>query len=597
MINVRRFVLLLLGICFGIPLYAQREQNMIYLFDCTNSMQKSGIWEPANTALKDAIQTQMENQATQFIIIPFGNSPYRASTFSGEEARKLDWDKLRKEFDKDISIATSTHISDVLRAGFSMADPNKDNSIFLLTDGSPNAGDTPEKVAATIREWCGNHTNSRLFYVALEGATVSPVIQSAIDQCDDAHLIYQLGKSITIPTPIVGNEVYASLLDLGHSSPLGYSDPGNVPMHAEGSDPYFNVTVKDNTSTKGRVSFIFSTRNGIRPEELYDTLRTMSADGFYNFSFTVVSDHPSQTIANPEITAHILLDRHARLDLLDGTTDELAVKPGAKWHGSFLWSQASGPGCVTIDLAPRFTDVDAGKGQPSAAFAVNATDGSDKRKPLKDYVIEYDGHTMHPGEVFVVRPGDQGELKIIFDTDARQGKRYFTITPVAAENLGIINSVPVSELNGLSIRTSYDEEMNPLLVALLWIVGLLAIAALLWFCIGKMYFFPTMKTGPVTMTGPGDYYSNIKVKGLRKVVYTSGKRKQGLLSRMFTGKVRYVTAPHFTPEITVTPGTRKKIRFHGAGVWLPFPGNSFTSHSEGELTNQQTKDNIKITIN
>jgi len=264
-------LLAILAFLITFPVFAAKEKQNIYLFDCTRSMERSDIWAPAKTALQQSVGRQSSDSEAEFILIPFGNSPYRQVSFNGAEGQSHNWEKTFKDFDGYMNSASYTHITDVLKAGFAASNPNKDTDIFLLTDGDPNSGDTPAKVAAEITRWCGSHRNARLFYVLLKGASINPEIKQAVDQCDDAWLVDCTDGLISVPMPI-GNEVYASLLELSKSTPLLIDDPSEVQLRTECHDPYFNVEVSGGKSIGGVIPLRFSLRGGMSADSAYAVL-------------------------------------------------------------------------------------------------------------------------------------------------------------------------------------------------------------------------------------------------------------------------------------------------------------------------------------
>lgn len=142
-------IVLLLG---TINLSAQREKNYIYLFDCTWSMKKNGLWDPAQSALDSNIALRASIPGSHFTVIPFGDNPYDVFSFDNGNyaANKQD---IGNAFDKYINQAKFTNISDVLKSGFQNVDSKKDNEIYLFTDGMPNNTDSPSRVAQTTGTW------------------------------------------------------------------------------------------------------------------------------------------------------------------------------------------------------------------------------------------------------------------------------------------------------------------------------------------------------------------------------------------------------------------------------------------------------------
>lgn len=69
--NHRTIISLL--VCFltvVLPAAAQRQKQYIYLFDCTQSMQQLGLWQPTRAALDRIIERERVNDDTEFVVIP-----------------------------------------------------------------------------------------------------------------------------------------------------------------------------------------------------------------------------------------------------------------------------------------------------------------------------------------------------------------------------------------------------------------------------------------------------------------------------------------------------------------------------------------------
>lgn len=308
----------------------------------------------------------------------------------------------------------------------------------------------------------------------LKGASINPEIKQAVDQCDDAWLVDCTDGLISVPMPI-GNEVYASLLELSKSTPLLIDDPSEVQLRTECHDPYFNVEVSGGKSIGGVIPLRFSLRGGMSADSAYAVLsEAVRERETYQFRFTVIPLEKSLMIANPDVTAHIAIERLPKLSVLGGNAEEIRIEPGAEWHDSFLWSPASEPGYVEIDLNPHFTDVDSGK-KPRALFVLESTDTADGEY---DFTATYNGLPVSKENPIVVTPEGKHMLRITFNTDANQGKRYFRLVPVTSQDLGMINGVPVNHLEELPMRTSYDECWNTLKTICFWL-GVTILAGLL----------------------------------------------------------------------------------------------------------------------
>lgn len=570
---------------FGTPYsLGQRVKNNIYLFDCTGSMKTNGLWEPAKAALDATISTQASIPGSQFCVIPFGNDPYQNFSFDSSQysAQKS---AITEAFDKYIREAKYTHISDVLRAGFDKVDPRKENKIYLLTDGLPNGGDSPELVARTITEWCANHRNCRLFYVALTNGVLNPVIQRAIDACSDAFIVQCEDKVIPQIADISSN-AYTNLEELSEPCKVSFSIPGKYGVSVESNDDLFDVTVRNNSTADGNILLSVAPKDGMDIARLHQILQGEE----YTFPISIQCTDRKYFIANPNVTVHVLDKIPSKLTLANGG-DELSAG-GAKWYDSFLWSNAAPDKTVSWDLSPVFKN-ELPDSQLELQFQT-------EKGGKADFRAWFNGQPVSNGDILLIEPGKAALLEVQFNHDATTGDREFSLTPVGVSSLDFINEQPITNYDGLYLQTKYSVGWNPLKTFLFWFSILLAAALVLWLTILKRIFFPTIKMPKVTMTGPDSYYASKKIKGARKVILTNKRKSQNILSRIFTGEVRYIKADHFSSELAITPvGRKKKVKLTSQGKpsansWDIFPSSIFSQYSTGSITNRKTNDKTGI---
>lgn len=561
-------------------IYAQREKNNIYLFDCTGSMQKNGLWEPAKAALDATITTQASIPSSQFIVIPFGDNPYSSFEFNSAayQGKKAD---IAKAFATNIQIAKYTRISDVLQEGFSRVNPNKENKIYLLTDGMPNSGDTPEKVAQTITNWCSNHRNSRLFYVALTNGVVNPVIQQAIDACPDAFVVQCEGRVIPQIADI-SSDVYTNLEELAKAREVSFSIPGEYDLNVSTDDTLFHVYVDGDKASDGKILVSLSPKSGKDVSLLHQLLQ----GGSYTFTAVLQCKDKRYFIANPTLTIHVADEVPSKLTLADGQEEICA--DGVEWYDSFWWSDATPDQRVEWDLSPIFAN------QLNNTILRLKLEGENH-----DFQACYNDEPIGKDQVIAIVPNHPAMLQVLFNHDAETGKRYFHLVPAGHEALDMINEQPVANYEGTSLRTSYSVAWNPLKTLMFWLGVFILALLILWFVVLKPIFFPTIKIGKVEMTGPQAYYVSKRLKGARKVVFTSKKKSQNIISRMFTGEVRYVRADHFSPELAILPsGGKKKVKVRSEGrlaaSWDVCPSTIFSQYEKGRIINRTSGDEAEI---
>lgn len=564
---------------------AQREKNNIYLFDCTGSMKTNGLWQPAQAALDATITTQTKIGGSQFLVIPFGDKPYETFKFNSSEYPKVQ-NNITKAFDNYVTQAKYTRLTDVLEEGFKKVDSNKDNRIYLLTDGEPNGGDNPEKVAKTITEWCANHRNCRLFYVALINGVINPVIRSAIDACPDAFIVQCQDKVIPQITDI-SSEVYTSLSETAEKKKVAFSMPGEYQLNISSTDSLFNVQADGNRAYDGRILLTISPK---KPHDIQSLHHILNGDE-YSFPVNIQCVDNRFFIANPQLTVHVSDKLPKKLTLVDGN-DELKSS-GIDWYDSFLWSQAAPVAETEWNLAPLFENQLNGT---SIKMKFQASGNGD------DFDATFNGQPIRNGDVLTVAPGNNAVIRLSFQNDAETGKRYFNLTPEEYSDLDIINELPADQYAGTSLRTEYNVRWNPLKTTLFWIGIALLTLLVLWFIILKPILYPTIKLVKAEMIGPGTYYASKRIKGARKIVFTSKRQSQNILSRLFTGEIRYVKADHFIPDFVILPASgKKRVKVCSGGKamggWDIYPSSIFTQYEKGTVENRSEMIKFQIEFN
>ena len=131
----------------------------------------------------------------------------------------------------------------------------------------------------------------------------------------------------------------------------------------------------------------------------------------------------------------------------------------------------------------------------------------------------------------------------------------------------------------------------------MWIGIVLLAALFLWFLLFKHFFYPTITVKYIQINEP--YFSNVKVKGKRRVVFTNKKSNQGIISRIFTGEILYKTNEIWTSPLSFEPGVKKKtLRVMRSNDYV-FDALSSTLTAPGDyvVENVDGKTKIKMTIN
>lgn len=139
-------------------------------------------------------------------------------------------------------------------------------------------------------------------------------------------------------------------------------------------------------------------------------------------------------------------------------------------------------------------------------------------------------------------------------------------------------------------EAAYDVSMNPLKKGLLWTVFIIVTGLLIWFVFMRNIMFPKMKRGQIVINSP--FYTSIKIKRARKIVFTTQRKRQKRLDKIFVGNIIYEVNSIWKEEIIIYPDRQKSLRIKmGLGYTItPFTsslkqGSSYQIKKESEIIN------------
>lgn len=573
-----RRILLFLLILFPITLPAQRERNYIYLLDCTKSMigynGSPNIWKPTKSYLENELEKH--TPSTSLHVIPFQESVLPCFNFSAEEFNGRKWKEIEGKIDEYVEKPTKTNICSAWDATDRYIDLHKDNYIILLTDGKDNVK-RMAAVAKKLSDWCGKYPNTYAFYVQLTEAAIDSGVAKVIDICDNEFVI-DASKGI----PVFGGfdkglVIYANTLNLDKIHNIDFSSAGNYVAKAVCNDPYFDVKVLGDKIEGGNVPIQIVAKQPIA--QINAALPEV-----YNFTFDLQSKEI--TIVNPTVKVQMTNKPERALELISEETD----MGKATWYDSFLFWGASSPDTLSVNLKAAFND-EAKKNASAVQLQIMDADGG------KDFQLFFNGQPLS-SDVITLNANDNvpSILSVVFNPEAKEGKRYFTIKTLTRQELDNINDQPIEQYE-LTLRSKYIVNWNPLKTFLMW-VGILVLAALLlWFLIFKHLIYPTIGVRTIQINEP--YFARINVKGKRRVVLTNKDMVQSLLSRFFTGEILYKKNDIWTSPLAFEPGAKKKtLRVMRTTDYVFDPFTSMLKAPNDymvENTNNNTK--IVLTIN
>lgn len=570
-------LILFLALVTSVSVWAQRERNYIYLLDCTKSMIGYGgspnIWQPTKDYLKHDLGKH--SVGTTLHIIPFQGQVLPSFNFKAEDFDAKKWKGIDKALDTLVQKVTNTNICDAWDAIDGYIDLHRDNYVVLLTDGHDNVKGM-DALVEKLKRWCGKYPNTYAFYVLLTQAAVDKKVIEAINLCDNEYTV-----DATEGIPVFGSfdklVIYSNTLNLKKVHKIGFSSVGEYKAKIVCNDPYFDVKL-----VGGKIS------DGIMPVQLIAKKPVaeinLAIPQLYGFSFEVQAKDIE--IINPTIQVQMTNKPERTLEML-------SVEPDmgkATWYDSFLFWGASDLDTLSVDLKAVFND-EAKKDCSMVEFMVTDPDGGD------DFQLLYNQQLVAKGKVVIsAKENEQSILSIVYNPDAKVGKRYLKIKAKTKKELDKINDQPIEQYE-LSLRSQYEVTWNPLKTFFMWLCIIVIVASLLWFLIIKRLKYPTIGVKTIQINDP--YFSRVNVKGMRRVVFTNKTIKQGLLNRILTGQILYKRNDVWESPLAFEAGVKKKtLRVLRTAAYSFEP---YTSTLEApndyvvENVNNQTK--IKMTIN
>ncbi|MCF0194771.1 MAG: VWA domain-containing protein [Bacteroidaceae bacterium] len=566
-------ILVLLAVLAVQSVYAQRERNYIYLLDCTKSMTgyngSRDIWESTKKYLRSDIERQ--TRGTMVHVVPFQGKVLPPYSFPAQDFR---WDDMESDLDQIVGNVTNTNICDAWKQGQRYIDQNKDNYIYLLTDGIDNCQGI-DALARELGQFCGKYRNTRAFYVVLTEDAKHPKVKDVVDNCPDEQFIdasTQLDPFGCLDSDVT---IYANTLNLDKVHKVLFSAAGEFPATAVCEDENFGIEIVNGVIKDGVFGVRISARRNL--QEINTTVPDR-----YVFHFNV--EARGVQIVNPSVKV-VMTNKPERE--FETIIDEQDMGE-AEWYDSFLFCGAKTPDTLLVDLKAVFNS-EAKKDGSRIRLKIEDPEN------LKDFTLLFNGKELEDGTIRC-DAADMPEstfLGVVFDTGAKEGKRYLRITATEAENLEKANAVPVRDFE-VSLRSEYDVVWNPLKTILVWLLIIMLGVLVLWFVILKRIFFPTFSVGSVMVTDP--YFVSIRIKGARKLIFSNRNVPQSPLSRIFTGRVICNVSECWTQPLVLEP-SKKAIRPVRSNTYVFDPYTSrLTPQTEYTIENTETGKKISLTI-
>ncbi len=566
---------LLFFILSTILIFAQKQRNYIYVFDCTKSMERDfHIWEPAKKWLKEDIERQPDEAS--ITIIPFIANPNNPIKFRREN---FDWEEIEKSLDKLINAPnTRTGVCLAWDKGLSELSKDKDNYLYLLTDGEDNLkGYGKTALQDRFLNWCNQNLKDYAFYVTLS-PNAEAVLKDLNINC--GRFFHVSGEHLPPFGAFTPNEFTVNLRDIKDKT-IAFSTDGEFDVSTKCNDPNINIEIVNGAIKHGKATF------KIKPLKDKTTLIEELTERYDVICAVTPKDTNDLKIVNGDITIHIDNRPNRNLDIISEEQEG-----EASWYDSFLFCGKKDQDTIYIPLNSQWNEL-AKKHNSSLNMHIYCETLKDD-----DYKMFINGNPIKNNVFEISSKDDDNVLSFVFADNAPDDTHYFTIkaSPSDCNKLECINDIDVNtKPYENSLRVTYDIDWNPLKTFLFWFVIILLTLAALWFCVLKPTTISKFKNSSIMVMDP--YYSRIKVNGARKLVFTSKTKKDKLIPRLFLGRTVYAINPIWKNELIMEPGLKKNMKVIANKNYIIDPYSSNLQPTlEYNIIDNETNEKIKVMI-
>ena len=541
-------------------------EQRIYLWDVSESLGEKGnnLWTPLQTNLIKAIEAIPVNPLNRIVLIPFYSNPQPPfEEYATEEGKNNIIKAIKEKGSKPVSDVSFgggqfTNIAAAIKKFHQIAKPGYKNYMFLYTDGKQE--DSNGRTCMSILEkelgnWNSN-TSSKTkkygFYYLVHPDADNDYIHSTEEKHDNFWVIDKADVSINIisfPEGYSYNVYAKDTLDVGNHS-IGIEGDyinfeGDIKLEANDSlfDFIFRPNMKD-----GYVDVKVTPKREYIAEGTYPITVSVGYDGEKTpYSFIENTSFEIKCINKREHSAEVSLRMQGRKDNIGKTS----------YYPSFCFgvSEAKVVSQKAV-LNVRYNVYAKNK----STFDISFVDG--ERNPLKydEFKIVADGDTLTSENPYVHITGTKA-INLEFIPSEVTPDTHFAGYVVFSKPSDI-DRINNTETNSGKYAISewnfkHDNKWNPIKLTIVWLLGILLAALILWLLFLRAIFFPRFNSIQKTFNIPGMAPLIINFKGARMVVLASNlPKKQSLLNRFLTGRIIYKVHQAFNQPIILKPNNR-----------------------------------------
>jgi len=554
---------------------AAKDRNYIFIFDCTGSMIKTNkCWESAKDYLHKQLDEQLD-EGDNFTIVPFQDDP--RAVIKGNQSN-YKWSQIDKELESIIhSSHSSTGICKAWEASLKYIDKTRNNYVFLLTDGQEEF--TPQRLPGDLVKWGTQPATNHAFYVMLTPQATQIRNDVGDKRPDNLHFVDANGKipdfvAVTPIRPIDSYQFIPSIeLPFEVSTKRQYTG-----IKATTSNQHFKVELVGGKLVDGEGT--------IRITPNYRDVASLNdAIGSKNDIVISLSGNNVQFV-NPLIVP--VVNKPERVVSSNDFVAQVPTWGKASHYNKFLFWGANEQGKITHTFSPSFSP-EAIRANAIARFRVVDTDGHN------DFDVTVNGKSTNVIELRAADNNKPVEITITFNENAKSGKRHLALKAQNCSNLDRIQEARPANAFEFPFTVKYSLNWNPLKTILMWLGIALLGALLLWFLVLKQMLYSYIKVGALRISEP--YFSQRRISGARRVVLTSKAQKQGVLNRIFTGRIIYEVNPAWTSTVVLEAASKGNVKMRSNKDYTIDPyASTLNKQNEYELTNVHTNQKFKITV-
>lgn len=583
-------------------------EQRIYLWDVSESLGDKGnnLWTPLQTNLIRAIETIPTNPLNRIVLIPFYSNPQTPfEEYATEDGKGNIIKAIRTKGSKPVSDVSfgghqCTNIAAAIQKYHQLAKPGYKNYMFLYTDGKQE--DQNGKTCMSILEkelsnWTSNtssNTKKYGFYYLVHPDADNDYIHSTEEKHNNFWVIDKADVSINIisfPEGYSYNVYAKDTLDVGNYS-IGIegdykSFEGNIKLEANDSlfDFIFKTNIKD-----GYVDIKVTPKRDYIAEGTYPITVSVRYDGEKSpYSFIENTSFVIKCINKREHSAEVSLKMQGQEDNIGKTS----------YYPSFCFGLSE----AKIVSQKAVLDVSYNAyAKDKSTFDISFVDGA--RNPLKydEFKIVVDGDTLTPENPYI-HITDTKSIQLEFIPSEVTTDTHFAGYVIFSNPSGVdrINSTETNSGKYVISEWSFkhDKERNPVSKFLLRLVILVTLCAILWFSFLRRMFYPVIKLSRINIKGVNiNYVDSKRINRFRKIVFTSERKKQSIISQFLLGKVRYVINETWNHTWEIYPGKEKKTvktSLYGKYTMSPMKAN-LSSMDKVTITNISNNNQILIQI-